>query len=86
MLEGVRRTQGAAEIIDDVPMRMDEINSMIHVMREAAEFSPSDESFYQQHITKMLYSLGSKFDELQVLIDAILKEKWEREKKPVKVA
>jgi len=85
LLAGVRRTQGDSELINDVPLRMSEINSLIVVMQAALETS-YDEDFYKAHIGRLARTLEGKFDELQVLIDALVAEKWAREKKIVTAA
>jgi hypothetical protein len=85
LLSGVRRIQGDPAIVNDIPLRMDEINSLIAVMQAALE-TDYDEDFFKRYIGGVARLLEDRFDELQILVDVLVKEKWEREKKPVKAA
>lgn len=75
LLSGFRKTQGFSDLESAIQLRMGEIDSFIQVVHAALEGSLQDESFYKENIGRISYLLEERFDELQIMIDALIKKK-----------
>lgn len=74
LLSGYRRTCGGAGLVNDLRLRMDEIDSFILVIHSSLENKDHDESFYREYVGNLMYLFEQRFDELQIMIDALIEE------------
>jgi len=86
LLLGVKKAYVDPDLVNAVPIRMSEINAFIQVIHGALESDLHDESFYKQNVGGVMHLLEERFDELQVMVDALLTEHWDNKKKNLQKA
>jgi hypothetical protein len=89
LLQGVRKVQDDPDPLTAIPIRMQELSSMIAVILAATENSTYDEGFYREHISGSLRLLNQRFEDLEVMTAALIDESFairQDKKKSIKAA
>jgi hypothetical protein len=79
LLSDVRKIHGDPDLVNALQLRMNELNSFIQVIRASLESDSFDETFYRDHVGQVMYLLEERYDELQVMVDALIKEKMAKQ-------
>jgi hypothetical protein len=74
LLQNVRKMQDEAELGDAIPLRMGEISSMIAVIKAVCACGDHDESFYQEEIGRLMYLFERRFEDLEIMTEALIYE------------
>jgi len=70
ILHSVLRHQVDDDILNTIPLQLMEIDSLIKVLQAACENQLYDESFYQKHISSVLYLLQKRFENLSAMVNS----------------
>jgi hypothetical protein len=74
LLHNVRKLQDDSEIDETITSRMYELSAMIGVIQAACESKEHDETFYQESIGGLMYLLERRFEDLDVLVGALIEK------------
>ncbi len=78
LLHGVKKTNTDPDLVNAIQLRMHEMDSFIQVMHAAMESDNYDESFYREHVSGMTCLLEERFNDIQILVDALIQERTEK--------
>ncbi len=81
LLRGVRKDHTDPDLLNEIPLRLTEIRSLIRVVHAALEADLYDESFYREHVGSTMYLFEERFDDLQKMVKTIIDEKWKHNQK-----
>ena len=72
LLHDFNRAFNDNDLADEVYLRMGEMSNFMKIIHAATENKSYGEAFYQEQVASVLYLLEERYDELQVLIDALI--------------
>ena len=85
LLSPVQKNAVDPELVNELPLRMSEMNSFIHVIHVSLETDLYDETFYRKHVGQMMYLFEKRFNELQVLVGELVNREWDSRKETAKI-
>jgi hypothetical protein len=85
LLLNVQKNAVDTDLANELPLRMSEMDSFIQVIHAALESDLHDESFYRKHVGQIMYLFEKRFDELQILVGALVDKEWAARKKAAKI-
>lgn len=81
LLSSVQSKSVYSDLLNELPLRMSEMNSFLQVIHASLESGSHDESFYRKHVEQIMWLLEKRFDELQVLVGALIDKEWASRRK-----
>ncbi len=79
ILHPVLMSQNDYDILNAVPIRLIEIQSLIEVIQVSCESDNVDESFFKKHVWQALELLGIRFEDLSVLVKVIVDKQFKEQ-------
>lgn len=72
---------GEQDLLNALPLRMDELESFLRVIHASLEAGTYDERFHRVHIGRIMYLIEERFAVFQILVDELIRRQREINKK-----
>jgi len=84
LLSRIQKKSVWKDLVDEVPLRMIEMNSLLQIVHAAIGDGNHDASFYRKHVGQTMFLIEKRFDELQIMVDALVDKEWDAMKEAKK--